>query len=76
MSHQNIESLERQLLLLVGEDRGAQEKEQTEEGKNNHVIVNNKIDLNLIITQASKVFREKSDIFSKFEIISLLSYSM
>ena len=50
MSLRNIQSLEGQQLLLVEEDQGAQEKERNEEGQINHVIVNNKIDLNLIIT--------------------------
>ena len=51
MSLRNIESLEGQQLLLVEEDQGAQEKEWNEEGQINHVIVNNKIGLNLIIIQ-------------------------
>ena len=50
MSLRNIESLEGQLLLLVEEDQGAQEKEWIEEDQINNVIVNNKIDLNLIIS--------------------------
>ena len=76
MSHQNIESLERQLLLLVGENWGAQKKEWTEEAKNYHVIVNNKIDLNLIIYQASMFLERSQEYLLTFKLSLFLSYSM